>query len=165
MKESLSFRIIKTNKTPEENEKGGQEERKKELPQIRPVTGISQDYSSKFLSGLFTFYNEFDGVDGLKMLVSTSKEKDPFDIKKYTELFPPSEYENVINDKNRESVQRLDELSVKLKGILSKLKSLDDNNFEETAFIKTINEMYSLIYGDDINKIEENVEVGEEALV
>ncbi|MFA6355420.1 MAG: hypothetical protein WCW65_03275 [Candidatus Paceibacterota bacterium] len=67
-------------------------------------------------------------------------------MEKYEEVYEG--YENVVNDKNRDSIKRLDELAIQMNEILK-----DSNDINEDAFRKTCNEIYSLIYGDESIKI------------
>lgn len=113
----------------------------KEILSINPNTGLSRDYYSS-LAGLVGFF-DMGGIDSVKDMVK----KYPFHMKKYEELY--SGYTNlVVDDKNRESIKKLDELSVRMNEILK-----DPNSIDEDAFRKTCNEIFFLINGDDSLKI------------
>jgi len=107
----------------------------KEVPQIHSKTGVSQDYNNQ-LNGLVTFFKG-RGIDFVKNMLK----KNPFHMEKYEEVY--SKYKNVVNDKNRESIKKLDELTIQMNKILK-----DPDSINEDAFCKTCNEIYFLIYGD-----------------
>lgn len=106
----------------------------KEVPQINSETGISQDYSNQ-LNAIVTFLKS-RGMDFLKNILKDN----PFHMKKYEEFY--FEYKNVVNDKNRESVKKLDELVVQMNEILK-----DPDLINEDSFLEKCNEFYFLIYG------------------
>gem|GEM_PF-6143024 len=67
-------------------------------------------------------------------------------LKKYEEVY--SEYKNVINDKNRESIKKLDDLVDEINEILKNLKPENEANLREKC-----NEFYFLIYGNNDRKV------------
>lgn len=90
-----------------------------------------------------TYYMNL-GIDGLRKYVL--EKGSLFHLKKYEEIY--SMYPNIINDKNKESIKRLNELAIKLEDMLK-----DENPINEDSFRDTCNEMYFLIHGDDHIKI------------
>ncbi|MFA6325449.1 MAG: hypothetical protein WCX46_04455 [Candidatus Paceibacterota bacterium] len=110
-------------------------EDKEEVPQIHSKTGISQDYANQ-INGAVSSFNR----KGLSLLKDKLKER-PFHIKKYEEAF--SEYKNIVNEKNREGIQKLNELSLRMNDILKDPDSINEDSFRDTC-----NEIYSIIYGD-----------------
>lgn len=111
-------------------------ETKKEIPQINTETGLSMDYINE-LADIISLY-KFGGINYLIKRL----EKRPFDMKKYEEVY--ANYENIINDKNIESVSNLNILVDKLNEILK-----DSNTINEDSFRKVVNEICFLIYGDN----------------
>jgi hypothetical protein len=112
---------------------------KKEVPQINDETGISSDYCNQF-NAIVTFYR-FRGINGQNGVRDIIKDH-PFHMKKYAEVY--SDCINVVNAKNSKSVERLNELADKMNDILK-----DPDLIDEDAFLKTINELYLLIYGNE----------------
>lgn len=57
-------------------------------------------------------------------------------------------YINLVNDKNKESIERLNNLVDQMNEIFKNPDSINEDNFR-----KTINEMFFLVYGNDHIKI------------
>lgn len=112
----------------------------KEVPSIHSKTGVSQDYCNQINGVAGLFKNK--GIDSVKDRLK----KSPIYVKKYEEAYFGCK--NVVNDKNRKSIKRLDELAVQMNEILKDIDSIN-----EDAFRKICNEMYFLIYGDRSIKI------------
>lgn len=112
---------------------------KQEVPQINPKNGISKDFVNQF-AFLISLYD----FGGLSRVVNQIKDR-PFKARRYADVY--ANFRDVVNDKNRESVSRLDELMANLEEILQ-----DHDNINEDAFRKTINEAYFTIYGN--NEVE-----------
>ena len=113
---------------------------KKEVPQIHFKTGVSQDYVNQINGVVTAFKNR--GIDFVKILLKQV----PFHMEKYEEVYLG--YQNIVNDKNRDSIKKLDELAIQMNEILK-----DPNFIDEDILRKTCNEIYSLIYGDESIKI------------
>lgn len=113
---------------------------KPEKPQINEKTGVSKDFINQF-AYLITLY-DYKGIS----MVQNHLKKRPFWARKYTDVY--ANFDNVITDKNRETVARLDELMLNLESILQDPEAID-----EEAFKATINEAYSLVYGDNHGQI------------
>jgi len=109
---------------------------KKEIPQINKETGISFDYINE-LANLISIYN-FGGISSLIKTIT----KRPFGMKKYEEVY--TNYQNIINNQNRESIKELNMLAGLLNEILK-----DPNSINEDSFRKTINRICFLVYGDN----------------
>ena len=108
---------------------------RKEVPQIHSKTGISQDYINQ-ISAIFSFLKA-RGIDFVKNILKNN----PINIQKYEEVY--SGYKNVVNDKNRERVKKLDELSVQMNEMFK-----DPDSINEDVLRSMCNEMYFLVYGD-----------------
>lgn len=108
----------------------------KEVPQIHPLTGVSQDYANQF-NGLVGLLNN-SGIDELKNFLH----ENPYRMEKYEKVY--SGYKNVLNIKNRLAIERLNELSE----YMNIMFSLPDS-IQEEDFRKTCNELFYLIYGDN----------------
>jgi hypothetical protein len=113
---------------------------KKEVPQIHTKTGVSQDYWNMINSIVSHYKMKRGGVERVKEFLI--KRGTPFEMKKYEDLY--SGYNNIVNDKNRESIKRLDELVVLINETLK-----DPNNINDEILRKTCNEIHFLIYGDN----------------
>jgi len=113
---------------------------RREVPQISPETGVSNDYSNQFNGLVSAFLAK--GMDFVKKLLKSI----PFHMQKYEEVY--SEYKNIINDKNRDKIKRLDELAIAMNEILK-----DPDSINEADFRKTCNELNLLIYGDSSRDI------------
>ena len=112
---------------------------KREVPQIYAKTGISQDYWNMINSIVSHYKMTRGGIERVKeFLIERGK---PFEMKKYEDVY--SGYDNVVNDKNREGVKRLDELAVLMNETLK-----DPNNINDEILRKTCNEIRFLIYGE-----------------
>lgn len=113
---------------------------KQEVPQINPKNGISKDFVNQF-AFLITLYD----FGGLSRIVNHLKNNREFKARKYADVY--ANYRDVINDQNRESVAKLDELMANLEEILR-----DPDNINEEEFRKTVNQAYFTVYGD--NEVE-----------
>jgi len=113
---------------------------KLEMSQINERTGISKDFINQF-SYLITLYD----YKGIPMVQEHLRQR-PFRARKYADVY--ARFNNVITDKNREAVAKLDELMLNLESILQ-----DPEIIDEEAFKATINEAYSLIYDDNKGQI------------
>jgi len=113
---------------------------KPEMPQINPITGISKDYINQF-AALISMY-DFRGISMIKKHLEII----PFKVRSYADIY--ARYNNVVNDKNRDTIVKLDNLSFRLQDILKDPESIDEDEFR-----KIINEVCFLIYGDDQVKI------------
>ncbi|MFA6515227.1 MAG: hypothetical protein WCT42_03100 [Candidatus Paceibacterota bacterium] len=112
---------------------------KKTVEQIVPKTGVSCDYSNQ-INGIVSFYK----LD-LNFLKNILREK-PYHMKRYEEVY--KDCGNIITEKNRNRIKRLDELAEQMNEILKNPDSIN-----EISFVKTCNEIYFQIYGDDIIKV------------
>jgi len=120
-------------KTPEP------ETEKKSLDQICEKTGVSKDYLNKFCAVWSAF--EVGGGNMVKGILGGKT----FHMERYEDVY--ADYDNVVNEKNKEAIQKLDELAEKLNNILLNL-----DNINEEEFLETCNEMYFLIYGEERKK-------------
>jgi len=116
----------------------------KEAPNTAEETGISKDYFNEYAPRL-----PLMKLDGMAGVVESFR---IFPVKKYEELFPTTEYANVVNAQNQAAVSRLDEIADS-----SNTRFVDTDQFTEDDFKKTINEVVGLIYGQDYSKIYHDV--------
>ncbi len=89
-------------------------EQKEEVPQINDYSGLSDDYVSEH-AGFPLTYDVATNRNALDWLVEdlASTGKDSFAtrgylVRKYAEKFNPATYRDVINEKNKASVEKLD---------------------------------------------------------
>ena len=102
------------------------------VPQLSAKTGISYDYINEYVS------KEILIAAGERDRVAQSFRDNP--IKKYEQRFSPEEYVDVVNDRNRPTVLRLDEIAETANTIMT-----DPNNFTEGYLRKMLNEVHDLI--------------------
>lgn len=120
-------------------------EQGKEVPQLNPTTEVSEDYSSQY-TALVGGYHA-GGMDIVKyILEESSKVGQPFHMKKYEEVY--AGYKNIVNDKNRDRVKKLDELADHMNDLLKDVGNIDEANLR-----KTCNELNVLVYGDNTRNI------------
>jgi hypothetical protein len=60
----------------------------------------------------------------------------------YEEKFPPSEYDNVVNSQNKDTVDAINALAEKMNTTYN-----NQENFDEEAFLDDLNTMFRLVYG------------------
>lgn len=118
------------------------ESEKKEVPQLNPKTGVSMDYFNEINA---IFGSLLSSSLGLKFIEKMSKENSIY-LKKYEEVY--SEYSDVITDKNRKSIKRLDDLVGEINEILKNLKPENEAELREKC-----NEFYFLIYRNNDKKV------------
>lgn len=104
-----------------------------QIPQLHPVTGISRDYINEY-APLFQIL--IQGLDKVFELV----EERP--IQKYSERFKEYMHLNLINEKNLEAVQRLDEIADS-----SNITFRDKGKLTEKLVRETVSEVQFLVYG------------------
>lgn len=112
-----------------------------EVPQINQDTGISADYWNEYFAKRCSFSFEPNSCEAV------AEEIRKYPIKKYEERFPVNEFEEVINDKNRSRIKRLDELANVINS-----KFTNASNFTENEFKQLINEVFRLIWNKDGEK-------------
>ena len=71
----------------------------KPMPQITRTTGVSGDYVNTSVPSYMRCYR------GLGKLLACLKK---YPLRKYLEEYPETKYDDVVNDKNRQSIKRLD---------------------------------------------------------
>ena len=117
----------------------------KEVPQINTSTGIGSGYFSEYNTKAVLLE-----MDATAEKMGFSKDRTArlaelcrgYPIKKYEEHFPPTEFLNVITDKNRGAVSRLDEIA----GEANK-RFIDPTNFTLDDFKNVVVEVHSIVYG------------------
>ena len=112
-----------------------------EVPQINEDTGISSDYWNEYFTKRCSFSFKSNSCEAV------AEEIRKYPIKKYEERFSQKEYENVITDKNKFRVKRLDELAN-----LVNSKFTNTSNFTEYEFKQLINEVFRLIWNKEGEK-------------
>lgn len=106
----------------------------KEVPQIVPATGLSQDYKNA-LCAIMT-YVKMDRVDKAVALIRK------YGIPKYEEHFDPAEYGDVVNDQNRDGVRTLNR-------IVETVRTFTDlDTFPISDFERMMEEFDTTIYAD-----------------
>ena len=112
-----------------------------EREQVNPITGISQDYFNKY-SFLISFYNR-GGIENLKKEIkSLINEGVDTEIHTYSDAY--KDYELVVNEKSKENILEIDELSTLLNSMIK-----DVDNIDEAEFIDICNRLNFLIYGKE----------------
>jgi len=111
------------------------------VPQINEETGISADYWNEYFTKRCSFSFESNPCEAV------AKQTNIYPIKKYEERFPILKFEDVITDKNRNRVKRLDELAD-----LVNSKFTDASQFTEDDFKQLINEVFHLIWNKENEK-------------
>lgn len=104
------------------------------VPQISSRTGISQDYANELQSVLNCARAYDEGID----LFALSGIKS---IKLYSERYPESRYIDVVNDKNRASVEKLDSLAGKVNELLR------EDYRGSGKYLSLVSQMEEVIYG------------------
>jgi hypothetical protein len=129
-----------------------QEQLKLEIPGIDLQTGVSKDYSNEISSLRVNF------LEGRKDIIIQEIKKHR--IRKYEEVYPLSRFNNVITEKNKNAINRLNQLADQMNTLLQD----KGEAFDENEFASLCNEMWSLIYGPkattisakDFGKLSEN---------
>lgn len=86
---------------------------KHEIPQINPETGMSEDYANEYV-------RLFHALEDIKYALGYDFfNKYVVSLKKYIERYPIDKFVNVVTDKNRESIRRLDELVDEVNSLIS----------------------------------------------
>lgn len=111
---------------------------KREVPQISPETNISQDYFNQ-INAVVSFYKMRGGIERVKDFLKDSAT--PFHMDTYEEAY--SDCKDVVNGKNKDSVNKLNKLAITMNEILK-----DPDSIDESAFRQTYNEICFLIYGN-----------------
>ncbi len=113
------------------------EQLKQEIPQITSETGVSGDYFNELTMLRLNFFNG----DREKILKTIKKRP----IKKYQERYPVNLFKNVITEKNKDAVNRLNQLADKINQFAK------DEVFNDAEFVSIYNEMTKLIYGSNFS--------------
>lgn len=108
---------------------------KKKIPQLT-TKGISGDYSNELqpiVTAMDAYERDYDIWKNIGFL------------KKYQERYPPSEYSNVITEKNKKSILKLDKIVDEINGMLL------ENSRDSAKYEKLIKNIVLLIYGRTSN--------------
>lgn len=73
-----------------------------EVPQINSKNGLSYDYNNEYQSILSCIELYEKGIISYANLCNETKK-----IKTYTERYPPQDYKDVVNEKNREGINKI----------------------------------------------------------
>ncbi len=116
-----------------------------DAPQINSKTGVSMDYGNQF-HFLGAAFRAFGGIQAVRdYLGHTGQYSDSkassFHMRKYEEVY--NEYKNVITDKNREAIKRINELADHMNEITKNFETISEEDFR-----KTYDELDALIYAD-----------------
>jgi len=122
------------------------EDDKEPVPQINSKTGLSMDYGNQyhFLGIAFRLYN--GGIQAVKDWLKHTgtylqNPAPPFYMKYYEDVY--KDYSNIITDKNRESVKKLNEFADRMNEITRNPDTLNEEDFREVY-----DALDALIYGD-----------------
>lgn len=111
-----------------------------EPPKIIKETGISADYWKFYIGKIQAIES-----GGLPIVAQCFRD---FPVQRYAERFPQLEYfVDVVNDLNRQRVQRLDELAESTK------QMTDSEKFTRADFISHVSEAHKLIRGYELTDI------------
>jgi hypothetical protein len=83
---------------------------KKPMEQVTPQ-GVSGDYVNELMGPLMDYRDLRAGIDGVIAQIRANA------VRRYTERFPPAEFEGVVTAFNRESVTRLDAIADELNSL------------------------------------------------
>ena len=111
---------------------------KHEMPKINKETGMTADYINE-IGYLCTFFEQGEKGEIIKALIKNG-------VRKYQDRYPESEYNNVITEKNKLAVERLNELADRMNQFAK------DEDFNLSEFASTYNEMTFLIFGSETRK-------------
>lgn len=109
------------------------------VPQIVKSTEISADYFNQYF-GFILLLKKGESLDDL------AEGFKKFPVKKYEEVYSPKIYRNALNEKNKNKIKRLDEIADFVNANFT-----NQNNFDILNFKKIINEVYSIIHGENKN--------------
>ncbi len=105
-----------------------------ELPNFNSKTGISKEYVKAF--GRLNMY--FRSIYGktttprIKKFAYDNIIRFPYRVKIYTEWFKPEDFGNVVNEQNKEAVQKLEKIAQELNMLLEKEKILEGSEKTES---------------------------------
>jgi len=102
------------------------------VPRLDKQTGVSHDYWNEYSFKVFDL-STFGFAEA-------KEDFRKYPVKRYGERFPAGEYEDVVNDRNRARVSRLDDIALSARAIP------DNADFTEADFKRIINEVYTLIF-------------------
>ncbi len=115
---------------------------KREVPGYNSETGLATDYMNEITSKIaYLMGANEDGLGELKKAILIKSQKR---LRKYEERYSEDEYLNVINEKNSESIKKLNELADKLN---TKFEDLDNLSVED--LVETYKKMGFLINGPE----------------
>ena len=132
----------------------------KKVEDISP-TGVSKDYIKAF--GPLNFYlrSIYEKHTTQKIKVFSRKNLLNFRFRRYEEWFDPEEYEDIITDKNEETIKRINEIVDELNSLVKRgdivLKS---ENQEDYRALGLFNEAIMIILGKQSFNFKEICEKG-----
>ncbi len=118
-------------------------QRKEEVPQVYPETGMSVDFANEFIAlimelQLISKEKESEARNYLAALFLTK------DFKLYQERYPEAKYNNVVNEQNRDAVDEIN-------SIIEKFKTDPRYRNPETVpigeLVEHVNRRSELLYG------------------
>ena len=96
---------------------------KKPMEQVTPQ-GVSGDYVNELMGPLMEYRDLRAGIDGVIAQIRANA------VRRYTERFPPAEFEGVVTAFNREAVMRLDAIADELNSLAAS-GMLTDKGYRE----------------------------------
>jgi hypothetical protein len=98
-------------------------------------TGISEDYKNEYAPKV-----EVLKQGGLEAVAEHFRK---YPVKKYKERLFSQGYDVFVNYKNGNAIKRLDEIAE-----TANAKFTDANNFSTSDFLRAVNEVFKIIYGE-----------------
>ena len=95
------------------------EQEKQQVPHLDPESHVSQDYINAVSTSLALL-----NVNGLESVQRALERGMVKQLPTYEERYPDSEYEDVVNDTNRENVARINCLVSDINGMLNNLEGV-----------------------------------------
>lgn len=134
-----------------------------EIANITP-RGLGEDYRKSF-GPLNLFLRSIYAETETKRIRKFAEERftrQKYHFYKYTDWFPEGEFADVVNDKNRESIQQLDSIVARLNDLVDngKLTELPTNGSQHEA-LQLYNEAMRLIMGWENFDFKKVLEKGE----
>jgi len=97
---------------------------------LNELSGISKDYRNNYIV-YKSWLSDFK-IEGLRSFIRENN----VHFKKYEEYFSPNEYKDIVTEKNKKAVEKIDELIDQLRDVTSKDKI---GNLTEEVFLKICN--------------------------
>lgn len=126
----------------------------KEVEEVLPTTGLSRDYIKVFgplnlhLRSIYGTSNP--RIQGFAR--SNLVERGGYRFYKYTEWFDPKKYKNVVTEKNRGAVERLDAIVGELNELVGNIGIIVSAQDDNPASLRLFDEAMRLVLGPFYDK-------------